>query len=80
MDYKDRTKAQLLQDIANIHKQNGELKAMERECRMQAEELHSLNKDLDEKKKGLEILHTISNAVHQSFDLQQSKCINDHFI
>ena len=70
MDYKNRTKAQLLQDIANIHKQNGELKAMERECRMQAEELHSLNKDLDEKKKGLEILHTISNAVHQSFDLQ----------
>jgi len=70
MDYKDRTKAQLLQDIANIHKQNGELKSMERECRMQAEELHSLNKDLDEKKKGLEILHTISNAVHQSFDLQ----------
>ncbi len=63
MDYKDRTKEQLLQDITELHQQNSELKALELECRMQAE-------DLDEKKKGLEILHTISAAVHQSFNLQ----------
>jgi DNA-binding CsgD family transcriptional regulator/putative methionine-R-sulfoxide reductase with GAF domain len=36
---------------------------------MQAEELQSMNKDIDRQKKDLEILHTISNAVHQSFDL-----------
>ncbi len=70
MDYKERTKAQLLQDIAALHQQIDELKALEHECRMQAEELKSLNKDIDRKKKDLEILHTISNAVHQSFDLQ----------
>jgi len=70
MDYRERTKAQLLQDIAALHQQIDELKALERECRMQAEELQSLNEGLDRKKKDLEILHAISNAVHQSFDLQ----------
>ncbi len=70
MDYKERTKAQLLQDIAALHQQNDELKALERECRLQAEELQSLNEGIDRQKKDLEILHTISNAVHQSFDLQ----------
>lgn len=70
MDYRERTKAQLLQDIAALHQQNDELKALEHECRMQAEELQSLNEDIDRQKKDLEILHTISNAVHQSFDLQ----------
>jgi ADP-ribosylglycohydrolase len=70
MEYRERTKAQLLQDIAALHQQNDELKALERECRMQAEELQSLNEGIDRKKKDLEILHTISNAVHQSFDLQ----------
>lgn len=70
MEYRERTKAQLLQDIAALHQQKGEWKALENECRMQAEELQSLNEGLDRKKKDLEILHTISNAVHQSFDLQ----------
>jgi DNA-binding CsgD family transcriptional regulator/putative methionine-R-sulfoxide reductase with GAF domain len=70
MDYKERTKAQLLQDIAEMHKQKGEWKALERECRMQAEELQSLNVDIDRQKKDLEILHTITDAVHQSFNLQ----------
>ncbi len=70
MDYRERTKAQLLQDIAALHQQNDELKALERECRMLAEELQSLNEDINRKKKDLKILHTISNAVHQSFDLQ----------
>jgi len=70
LDYRERTKAQLLQDIAALHQQNDELKALERECRMLAEELQSLNEDINRKKKDLKILHTISNAVHQSFDLQ----------
>jgi len=70
MDYRERTKAQLLQDIAALHQQKGEWKTLERECRMQAEEVQSLNEGLDRKKKGLEILHAISNVVHQSFDLQ----------
>jgi DNA-binding CsgD family transcriptional regulator len=70
MDYKERTNAQLLQDIAALYQQNDELKALEHECRMQAEKLQSLNEDIDRQKKDLEILHTISNAVHQSFDLQ----------
>jgi GAF domain-containing protein len=70
MEYKERTNAQLLQDIAALHQQNDELKALENECRMQAEELQSLNEDIDRQKKDLEILHTISNTVHQSFDLQ----------
>ncbi|MCH7951012.1 MAG: hypothetical protein IH875_11165, partial [Candidatus Dadabacteria bacterium] len=70
MDYRERTKAQLLQDIAELHQQKGEWKALENECRMQAEELQSLNEGLDRKKKDLEILHAISNAVYQSFDLQ----------
>ena len=70
MDYKDRTKEQLLQDITELHQQIGELKALEREGRTQAEELQSLNEGIDRKNKDLEILHTISDAVHQSFDLQ----------
>jgi len=70
MDYKKRTKAQLLQDIAALHQKNDELEALERECRMHSEELLSLNEDINRKKKDLKILHTISNAVHQSFDLQ----------
>jgi len=70
MDYKNRTKEQLLQDITELHQQIGELKALERECRTQAEELQSLNEGIDRKNKDLEILHTISDAVHQSFDLQ----------
>jgi len=70
MDYKDRTKEQLLQDITELHQQIGELRALERERRTQAEELQSLNEGIDRKNKDLEILHTISDAVHQSFDLQ----------
>jgi len=70
VDNKERTKAQLLQDIAALHQQKGEWKVLERECRMQAEELQSLNEDINRKKRDLKILHTISNAVHQSFDLQ----------
>jgi len=70
MDYKERTKPQLLQDIATLHQQNDELKALEHECRMHAEELRSMNEGIDRKNKDLEILHTISNVVHQSFDLQ----------
>jgi len=70
MDYKDRTKEQLLQDIASLHQKLEELGALEHEYRMQAEDLQSMNEDIDRKKKDLEILHTISNAVHQSFNLQ----------
>ncbi len=70
MDYKDRTKEQLLQDIENLHQKLVELEAYEHECRMQAENLQSLNEDIDRKNKDLEILHTISNAVHQSLNLQ----------
>jgi len=70
MDYKERTKAQLLQDIAALHQQNDELKALEHEGRMQAEDLQSLNEGIDRQRKDLEILHTITDAVHQSFDLQ----------
>ncbi len=70
MEYKNRTTIQLLQNIAALHRENDELKALEHECRTQAESLRFLNEDIDRKKKDLEILHTISNAVHQSFDLQ----------
>lgn len=70
MDYNGKTKTQLLQDISALHKKNSELEALERECRLQAEELQFLNEDINRKKKDLKILHTISNAVHQSFDLQ----------
>ena len=70
MDYKERTKEQLLQDIASLHQKLEELGALEHENRMQAEDLQSMNEDIDRKKKDLEILHTISNAVHQSFNLQ----------
>jgi len=70
MDYKERTKAQLLQDIAALHQKNDELEASECECRLEAEKLQSLNEDINRKKKDLEILHTITDAVHQSFDLQ----------
>ena len=70
MDYKERTKAQLLQDIALLGQKNDELKALEHECRMQAEELQSLNRNIDRQKRDLEVLHTITDAVHQSFDLQ----------
>jgi len=70
MDYKKRTKAQLLQDIAALHQQNDELEASERECRMQAEEHLLLYEDIERKKRDLVILHTITSAVHQSFDLR----------
>ena len=46
MDYRKRTKVQLLEDI------------------------EALNQQFVELKKDLEILHTITNAVHQFFDLQ----------
>ena len=61
---------QLLQDIEDLHQKLMELEAYEHEYRMQAEDLQSLNKDIDRKNKDLEILHTISNAVHQSLNLQ----------
>jgi len=70
MDYKDRTKEQLLQDIEDLHQKLEGLETYEHECRMQAEKLQSLNEDIDRKNKDLEILHTISNAVHQSLNLQ----------
>ncbi len=70
MNYNERTKEQLLQDIASLHQKLVELEAYEHECRMQAENLQSLNEDIDRKNKDLEILHTISNAVHQSLNLQ----------
>jgi len=70
MDYKGRTKAQLLQDIEDLHQKLVEFEAYEHECRMQAEKLQSLNEDIDRKNKDLEILHTISNAVHKSLNLQ----------
>ena len=70
MDYTGKTKAQLLEDISALHKKNGELEAMERECRLQAKNLKSLYVDVGRQKKDLEILYTISSAVHQSFDLQ----------
>ncbi len=70
MDYKDRTKEQLLQDIEDLHQKLVELEAYEHEYRMQTENLQSLNEDIDRKNKDLEILHTISNAVHQSLNLQ----------
>ena len=46
MDYRERTKVQLLEDIK------------------------ALNQQFVDVKKDLEILHTITDAVHQSFDLQ----------
>ncbi len=70
MDYKERTKAQLLQDIAALHQRLDELETLERDYRMQAEDLQSLNEGIERQRKDLEILHTITDAVHQSFDLQ----------
>ena len=68
--FKNKTKTQLLKEITSMHNKVESFKAIEEKYRLQAEELIQLNIDIERKRKDLEILHTISEAVHQSFDLQ----------
>ncbi len=63
MRKKEKTKDELEQEISELYQHIEHLKTSMLKYKKQAE-------DLDRKKKDLEILHTVSNAVHQSFDLK----------